>query len=957
MKKRFLPFSILLAIMLLGQSITIADNGGHYVPRTQDAASAEQFMASLRVNQHTGLIDPALMIQAMQNNTKNDPVAPNDPLYWHNMGPDNMGGQTTAVLYDNQSNAIYIGAKGGGVFKSYNNGITWHQVDQKNLMVSCMTQAPDGTIYVGTGDADPALSYNGLDQFGISGNSFIGTGMYKISNDVITPIASTDPASDNNWGFINEIAIVGNAILAGTTTNLMYSVDNGETWEVLLEGKTNAVKALGNNIVASIGGKIYIGSVGQELVCHSSNNTQVQYNEQNQIIAIPKAAGLLDIATLNGNDSLIYAACIANNGNHKGFYVSENKGETWSVVYPEVANSGNLGHQVYDGYGLYNHGIVINPKNSNMLFVLGYNLWTLSKVTEEGNFVARKLTSGSTLDLYESNYLHVGIHAMQFNPKKGKENEFVIGTDGGVYNGVFGNNNVTTSNGNRNYVSTRMMDVAFSGKDTRVMASGFDHGTVYIAGLANTNTMGHATWINPTGYNNGLFTEASQGSSSAFSMLNTNTIFVAYKNSNIARSATLGGDWVSTNFTSALSVTDSDRLFHTPFVLFENVNDPYGTDSLLFKNTSEETLPAGTTVQCMSLNEYPFDYVLQAPLAAGDSIYIQDIVTAKLYMGVKNAVYRNNTPLQFSLESEWNNIALRNYGTPVCMSQSADGDVLFVGTKEGKVYRLTNLNDPNISIADTLITIGSGSQVVTSVAVDPRNANKIVVTLGNYGNDNYVYYCDNALSNAPTFTVKQANLPKMPVFSSIIEMSTGHVILGTERGIYKTTNINNPNWVADAENMGTVPVVKLKQQTGVLADRFVVKPSEDEDIVEVYEGIHNTGIIYAATYGRGVFRSENYKLSHDGVEDNTVTVAETKVSIYPNPVRDHATISFEAIGNQPVRYQVYDLTGRMVQTETIGSFNEGSHEHSINLGNLGAGSYILRLEQGQQVSTAKFIVY
>jgi hypothetical protein len=284
------------------------------------------------------------------------------------------------------------------------------------------------------------------------------------------------------------------------------------------------------------------------------------------------------------------------------------------------------------------------------------------------------------------------------------------------------------------------------------------------------------------------------------------------------------------------------------------------------------------------------------------------------------------------------------------MAISADGNHLFIATKDnGRIYRISNLNsivDGNTDeVTGKFINVAANNQVVTSVAIDPRNANRVVATGGNYGNENYVFYCDNALSDDPTFTAKQANLPKMPVFSSIIEMSTGHVILGTERGIYKTTDINNPNWVADAENMGAIPVITLKQQTMKLADAYYAP------------GIHNTGIIYAATYGRGVFRSENYKLSHDGVEDNTVTVAETKVSIYPNPVRDHATISFEAIGNQPVRYQVYDLTGRMVQTETIGSFNEGSHEHSINLGNLGAGSYILRLEQGQQVSTAKFIVY
>lgn len=66
MKKRFLPFSLLLVIMVLGQSMAIADQGGHYVPRTQTTMNAESFMGSLRANQNTGLIDPADMFKAMQ---------------------------------------------------------------------------------------------------------------------------------------------------------------------------------------------------------------------------------------------------------------------------------------------------------------------------------------------------------------------------------------------------------------------------------------------------------------------------------------------------------------------------------------------------------------------------------------------------------------------------------------------------------------------------------------------------------------------------------------------------------------------------------------------------------------------------------------------------------------------------------------------------------------------------
>ena len=57
MKKRLLPFSLLLVIMILGQAV-MADQG-HYVPRAKETTTAEAFISSMRVNQHTGLIDPA----------------------------------------------------------------------------------------------------------------------------------------------------------------------------------------------------------------------------------------------------------------------------------------------------------------------------------------------------------------------------------------------------------------------------------------------------------------------------------------------------------------------------------------------------------------------------------------------------------------------------------------------------------------------------------------------------------------------------------------------------------------------------------------------------------------------------------------------------------------------------------------------------------------------------------
>ena len=968
MKKRFLPFSLLMAVLFLGQ-VAIADNGGHYVPRTQGNATAEQFLGSLRANQHTGLIDPAAMLKAMQNDNKGT----NGDLYWISMGPDNMGGQTTAVLYDKNSNVVYIGSKGGGVYKTYNFGVTWHQVGNQNLMVSCMTQGSDGTIYVGTGDCgSKASTYNGLSQQSYT-NSFIGTGIYTIdANETITPLVSTTPVLNEvtDWSFVNDLAFSDGNLLAATEAGLKYSSDKGQTWTMLIEGVAMEVRAASDGtIVASVDGKIYIGSV-DNMVCHSANSTTAMSGDT----LIPKAAGLLDIAIAPSNENVIFASCINNAGNHAGIYVSYNKGVNWEVAMPSVTN--NLGNSVYEGYGLYNHGIVVDPTNEGRLFILGHNLWKIERTESgTGNYLCEMVTGSSVY--YLPSYIHVGLHALAFNPKNPTDCYF--GTDGGVYRGTASNGNFTFSYSNRNYVTTRMFNVAFCGKDTRVLAAGIDHGTVIIEGDENANTMSHGIWINPSGLNSGLYDNIADAGPCAISCINPNTIFVTYVGGGLQRSDKAGEDWVSVNFTSSSTLNSGNGIstssYRLPILLHENFNDALNPATIWFKNTKENTIANGTTIQCISNNKFPFYYTLSAPLAVGDSIEIHDPISAKFYLTYTNVLYMTRGALDFGTETEWYILSNKDNdgvtGEPLSMGISADGDNLFIGTKEGKLFRVSNLNTAVDSISSAIsdttgafqvttteIALLNTDQCVTSVAVDPRDANKVIVTLGNYLNDSYVLYSTNALSDEPTFTVKQGNLPKMPVYSSVIEMATGDVILGTEHGIYSTTNIaaSEPNWVSDGHMIGDVPVMELKQQLLQHEDEYETLISPNDTVINLYPGVHNKGIIYAATYGRGVFRCENYKQeSGAGVPDMPVA-AETSVSMYPNPVRGEASVNFTATSAH-VNYQVFDLTGRMVMSQDLGRFAAGEQEIKVNMSELSAGSYILRLNQGNNSSCVKFLVY
>ena len=376
----------------------------------------------------------------------------------------------------------------------------------------------------------------------------------------------------------------------------------------------------------------------------------------------------------------------------------------------------------------------------------------------------------------------------------------------------------------------------------------------------------------------------------------------------------------------------------------------------------------------MSHNKYPFNYTLEHSLHAGDSILVHDPISAKLFVGFKDAVYMTLTPLDFAVETYWYKVTDKSHagfaGEPLGMAVSADGDHLFVGTKEGRFFRVSNLKtvldqasgtitDSTFAVTTTEIILPEVSgQCVTSVAVDPQDANKVVVTLGNYGNTNYVFYSTNATAAEPTFTAKQGNLPAMPVYASLIEMETGDVILGTERGIYRTKRISssNPEWTANSQILGEVPVLDLKQQLLFHEDEQTINVTEEGTFYTYYPGVHNTGIIYAATYGRGVFRCENYKKDFENVPENEEVNAIT-VSMYPNPVASQATISFNVEESTNVSYQVFDMTGRMVMNQNMGRLNAGEHQVNFNTENLSTGNYILRLNQGANNASVKFLVY
>lgn len=341
---------------------------------------------------------------------------------------------------------------------------------------------------------------------------------------------------------------------------------------------------------------------------------------------------------------------------------------------------------------------------------------------------------------------------------------------------------------------------------------------------------------------------------------------------------------------------------------------------------------------------------------------VQDIIQSKFFIGFNNAIWMTKQALNFAVRPVWYKLCnIVPSDTTQCMTLTKDGNYLFAGTSNGKLFRLSNLRAaqdsltadwgtttlPNVNsiVGFSQLAINSNQQAITSIAIDSDDPNNMVVTLGNYGNNVYVYYTSNALDSVPTFTSKQGNLPKMPIYASLMPMfNSGTVLIGTEYGIFSTEDItvSSPQWTAENTGLANVPVYMLWQQ---------IYDFNNENCT-----VSNFGTIYAATHGRGVFECTKYtSINNPDPGSSNSVYMPLSVALYPNPVYDNATLSYTLSKNSDVTIYVYDLSGKLNKTVNISNLTKGLHTYKLDCSMLKNGTYFLQLQSGTEIASTKFI--
>jgi len=898
----------------------------------------DEYQRMIRANRETGLVDPADVLKARQKTEQQLHLKSSNSmgLEWTSMGPDNVAQRTRAILIDkDNSNTLYAGAVTGGIWKSLSGGSSWVSTTVNGgndvvLNVTSLTQSADGTIYAGTGES--FITTGGKGNGGL-----LGRGIYKSTdgND-FSLIASTLPVTNDtlaDWAYVNRlVAGPNNRIWAATNTGLRYSDNGGTSWTYASDGTGNLslnamdVKVGSNGIVvACVGAKCYVSESGDP--------TQFVYHNLGGANLIAR----IEFAIAPSNPDVIYASSAKPNGALDNIYRSVDKGQTWKIIGPGGSvsfNVFNFGGAIAAGSkGIYDNTIAVYPNNADQVLLGGVDMWRGKKV-DDGYFSWEPVSSGFFSEWYPL-YLHHDQHAIVFSPTN--PNTLYIGNDGGVsvsYDGAQTFHQVI-----KNYATTQSYTVAPS-FDDKVLTGTQDNGVQYLNKLGNTAFAATKLDFGAMG--------VEVGGNCAASFINPQIIILGTSNAASTRSIDQGLN-NSPYYNSLMSSLTGSYV--TPLVLWESFDDPNSIDSVQF--ISYDTIQPDESFVVRSRNaSYPFLTYnnTEQTIFPKDTIYLTDIVQSKFFLGASGAVWFTKQVLDFTVSPAWFKLTPIN-NIVQTMAVTADGNNLFVGTQNGYVIRVRNIasyvsETENDVVVDTVLVFSN--RAITSIATNPKSMNNVIVTMGNYGKTEYVYASSNALDAEPLFVNKQGNLPAMPVYASVLEMSSpDRAIIGTDMGVFSTTNLSaaSPDWSPELSGMGNLPVYQLKQQS---MNWWPIVDAMDSLVVSNY------GVIYAATNGRGVFKCSKFVgISDPKPNDGN---AESMLQVYPNPAVDQAVVKYTLNATTDVSMEVYDFTGRMIEKRSMMHQLPGDHLQFVAVNHLAKGTYLVRLITGTTQTTAKLIV-
>ena len=898
----------------------------------------------------TGQIPPyaremdLMFAKTLRTNSKAKSAAEED---WKLRGPHNIGGRTRALAIDvADENVLLAGSVSGGLWKSIDGGANWTKVSngEQNLSVTTITQDPrpghTNEWYYGTGELFGA-SQSGAGAF------YVGNGVYKsIDNgDTWEPLLETSTPNytqfSSTWQGVWRIAIDPSnqdetEVYVATISAIYKSVDGGTSFDKVLSSPLSGQISYFTDVEIDANGVVYAG-----------------LSRENEIVSF----GLSPVG---------------------GIWRSED-GDDWVNILPE------------DFSPSYNRIVMdVNPMDNNEVYFL------ISDVEEGFGEVGSTTISDPQYNaLWRYNYLN------------GDGSE-----DGGEWTDL--SDNIFTGDGDFDDFYSQ------SGYDLMVSVKPDEPNVVFIGGTnLYRSTDGFTTKDNISyvgGYKFGTYIPYIEVYPNQHP--DQHDLIFLPSNPDIAFSASDGGlaktmdcmaeplvweslnnGYVSTQFYT-LAIEENDTSNYILGGLQDNgmvyANSEIADSSWTFPfwgDGSYCALPDDRDYMIISIqlgrvlklttdvNGEMIGFERIDPALDRDEFQFINALTLEptdnniLYMPSKTALWVNQDIDAFEITNAWDSTMVGWMMHPDTLIEEdleftaisatkQDGNRVYLGTNDKKLFRIDNALDsesPLLDITAAIFPFGS----IASIAVDPHDEDHVVVAFSNYG----VYSLFASFDAGETWDRFAGNLETGiggtgigPSLRSISILSNGvdsiEYYLGTSIGLYKTDTMGGHYqtvWEPVAPELiqnSIVTVVKTRS-----LDNYIV----------------------AATHGNGVFSGntpQDIILPMDTMDIDTMdidtmpddTLISTalneieKVEIlnlkaYPNPASKKINIAFTLMENNlPIKLVFYDIWGRKLKTIESSTLQIGENKILVDISDFNAGNYYYSIESKHFMQTKMMVV-
>ncbi len=912
----------------------------------------------------------------IQNNSMQAPQA---LLTWTERGPNNVGGRTRAILFDQNDptgNTVYAGSVSGGLWKTVNFKSvtpTWSLVPEiaLNLAISSIAQNPIDfdEIYVGTGEG--FFNIDAVKGRGIFKSSDGGTSWAQLS--------STIPLFPNvDFEFIQKIVVAanGHVYASGRSTfcnagGLLKSKDAGATWSRVIGTYTgcgncvcvfdfnaNDIEIAANgDVYATVGLKLSMGKIFKSSIATHGAGNVGDVGNWIEVTPTPGTFQRIEIAVAPSNDQRVYALFQGVNDDVSQIRRSDDAAASWNTLTVPTTTS-NDETQIFSGnQAFYNLCAIVDPGDEDHLIIGGLDLLRTRDAGANWEQISVWSLFMPPVPLGVNQYMHADHHALVFEP--GTTSNMAFGNDGGVFYSTNMNTPIGTP---PTYISKS------AGYHTTQFYSGELHPTSLDYFLGGTQDNGVQKFTGPglgptvevlTGDGGFCYIDQTDGQIQIASY-----VFNEYSIS------TNGG----TSFPASVKYSAEGR--------FINPTDYDDESNILYT--------------CDVAEEYGI---------------LKDLTTTAVYSTV-------NIPIPGTTDFMVSAIKVDpNLSSTVFLALQ--------GTGIPKIFRVENAASATPVFTDISNSLASSNSYISSIDVEPGNSDHILVTHSNYG----IVSVWETVNGGSIWTNVEGNLPDMPIrWASFVPegfspgnnpTAIGGVVLATELGIWSTTTLNggSTNWIPNNTEMGNVrtdmvrirnsdklvlaathgrgfftatllnalPVTLVHFSGHILNGRVQLKwQSSFEknnmgfEIQKSYDGQNFKKIDFVNGKGNGVATTlyhfndpaslapvQFYRLKQidrDGraTFSAIVTIKKTsngKLALLSvnNPFDKELKLSFSKSVTGRIDIQLIGMSGQIFVKKSIGGSNSSQLNIWVGEANLPKGTYILRIRSGEMDITRRLI--